>query len=145
MRPQYRYPALARHRVAELGGARVEKLARNPYPRVRALVDVKLSNSMIESWSNVKHQWLFLHRLETVVAMRRLVAFYVEEYNGMIPHAVFSGQTPDEIYFGRGGEVPLKLEAGKRAARERRLARNRAAWCERCRVAPATVEKGKAA
>jgi len=34
--------------------------------RVRALVDIRFSNSMIESWwLNLKHQWLFLNRLET--------------------------------------------------------------------------------
>jgi len=56
--------------------------------RVRALVDVRFSNSMIESWwNNLKHQWLFLHRLETVSAVRRHVAFYVAEYNATIPHA----------------------------------------------------------
>ncbi len=114
--------------------------------RVRALVDVRVSNSMIESWwSKLKHQWLFLHRLETVAAVRRHVAFYVPEYNTTIPHAAFSGQTPDEIYFGRGGEIPAKLEAGKRAARERRLAVNRAAWCERCRDVPGIVSQGAAA
>jgi len=53
---------------------------------------------MIESWwSKLKHQWLFLHRLETVAAVRRHVAFYVPEYNATIPHAAFLGQTPDEI------------------------------------------------
>ncbi|MFN2374986.1 MAG: hypothetical protein ABR538_00490 [Candidatus Binatia bacterium] len=37
---------------------------------------------MIASWwSKLKHQWLFLHRLETAAAVRRHVAFYVAEYN----------------------------------------------------------------
>jgi len=71
--------------------------------RVRALVDVRFSNSRIESgWSQLKPPWLFLHRLETAAAVRRHVAFDVAEYNATIPHAAFSGQTPDEIYFGRG-------------------------------------------
>lgn len=114
--------------------------------RVRALVDVRFSNSLIESWwSSLKHQYLFLHRLETVAAVRRHVAFYVPEYNATIPHAAFPGQTPDEIYFDRGGGIPAKLEAGRRAARERRLALNRAAWCERCREIPGTVSQDAAA
>jgi len=86
--------------------------------RVRALVDVRFSNSMIESWwSKLKHQWLFLHRLETAAAVRRYVEFYVAEYNATIAHAAFSGQTPDEVYFGRGEGIAAKLEAGRRAAR----------------------------
>ncbi|TFH24092.1 MAG: transposase, partial [Myxococcales bacterium] len=101
--------------------------------RVRALVEVRFSNSMIESWwNNLKHQWLFLHRLETVAAVRRHVTFYVAEYNATIPHAAFSGQTPDEVYFGRGAEIPAQLEAAKRAAQARRLAANRAMSCEIC-------------
>ena len=114
--------------------------------RVRALVDVRFSNSMIESWwSKLKHQWLFLHRLETVAAVRRHVAFYVAEYNATIPHAAFSGQTPDEIYFGRGEGIAAKLEAGRCAARAMRLTVNRAVWCGRCRSLRGTVLHGVAA
>ena len=114
--------------------------------RVRALVDVRVSNSMIESWwSKLKHRWLFLHRLETAAAVRRYVEFYVAEYNATIPHAAFFGQTPDEIYFGRGKGIPARLEAGKRAARARRLKVNRAAWCERCHNLPVRIVQGVAA
>jgi transposase InsO family protein len=110
-----------------------ELVGRGLFSRVRALVEVRFSNSMIESWwNNRKHQWLFLHRLETVVAVRRHVTFYVAEYNATIPHAAFSGQTPDEVYFGRGAEIPAELEAAKRAAQARRLATNRALSCEVC-------------
>jgi transposase InsO family protein len=101
--------------------------------RVQALVDVRFSNSMIESWwNNLKHQWLFQHRLDSVAAVRRLVEFYVSEYNSRIPHAAFRGQTPDEVYYGGGTEVPAALEEGRGAARSRRLAINRAASCEVC-------------
>lgn len=101
--------------------------------RVRALVDVKFSNSIIESWwSTLKHQWLYLHRLESVAGVRRHVAFYVSEFNGSIPHAAFRGQTPDEVYYGLGERVPNELETARRAARDRRLAANRATSCGRC-------------
>ena len=97
------------------------------------------------TWSKLKHQWLFLHRLETAAAVRRYVEFYVAEYNATIPHAAFSGQTPDEVYFGTGEGIPAKLEAGKQAARSRRLKVNRATWCERCRDLPGSVMQGVAA
>jgi putative transposase len=101
--------------------------------RVRALVDVRFSNSMIESWwHTLKHQWLYQHPLESVAAIRRYVAFYVAEYNAKIPHAAFQGQTPDEMYYGRGEEVPIDLESARREARRRRLAANRAASCGLC-------------
>jgi hypothetical protein len=101
--------------------------------RVRALIEVRFSNSMIESWwRTIKHQWLFLHRMETAATVRRHVAFYVGEYDETIPHAAFSGQTPDEVYFGRGDDVPGHLETARRAAQARRLTANRAASCVMC-------------
>jgi hypothetical protein len=40
------------------------------------------------------------------ILLRRLVAFYVEEHNTRLPHSAFRGQTPDEMYYGRGDHVP---------------------------------------
>ena len=55
---------------------------------------------MIEAWwRSLKHHWLFLHSLDSVATVRRLVAFYVEEHNRVLPHSAFRGQTPDEMYF----------------------------------------------
>ena len=61
---------------------------------------------MIEAWwRSLKHQWLFLHSLDSVTTVRRLVAFYVDQHNGVLPHSAFHGQTPDEMYFGTGDAV----------------------------------------
>jgi hypothetical protein len=38
----------------------------------------------------------------TFVALEKLIAFYVEQNSTVVPHAAFAGQTPDEMYFGRG-------------------------------------------
>ena len=101
--------------------------------RVRALVDVRFSNSMIESfWNNMKHQWLFQHRLETAAVVRWHFGFYVGEYNQVIPHAAFVGQTPDEMYYGRGAGVGRDLARAREEARRRRLAENRGVSCARC-------------
>src|SRR6202011_5463933 len=65
--------------------------------RVLAFTELKFSNSMIEGWwRSLKHQWLFLHSLDSVTTVRRLVAFYVDEHNRVLPHSAFRGQTPDE-------------------------------------------------
>jgi putative transposase len=48
--------------------------------RVLAFTELQFSNSMIEAWwRSLKHQWLFLHSLDSLGTVRRLVAFYVEE------------------------------------------------------------------
>ena len=47
---------------------------------------------------------------------RRLVEFYVDQHNTVLPHSAFRGQTPDEIY-GTGDTVPADLTARATAAR----------------------------
>ena len=54
------------------------------------------------------HQWLFLHPLESVATIRRLVTFYVDEHNHVLPHSAFRGQTPDDV-LGGGDAVPPDL------------------------------------
>jgi putative transposase len=101
--------------------------------RVLAYTELRFSNSMIEAWwRSLKHQWLFLHPLDTVATVRRLVAFYVDQHNRVLPHSAFRGQTPDEMYFGTGSTVPADLKSGAAAARRVRHQANRSAWCESC-------------
>jgi putative transposase len=101
--------------------------------RVLAFTELKFSNSMIEAWwRSLKHQWLFLHSLDSVTTIRRLVAFYVDEHNRVLPHSAFRGQTPDEMYFGTGDAVPADLTSRATVARRTRVAANRSASCERC-------------
>ncbi len=90
---------------------------------------------MIEAfWRSLKHQWLFLNDLDSLAAVRRLTKFYVEEYNSSLPHSAFRGQTPDEMYFGAGEHVELRIAAGKAKAREARLEANRHIDCDDCRL-----------
>jgi hypothetical protein len=101
--------------------------------RLLAFTELRCSNSMIEAWwRSLKHQWLFLHPLESVATIRRLVAFYVYEHNHVLPHSAFRGQTPDEMYFGTGDAVPADLMLRAAAARRARVAANRAASCQAC-------------
>ena len=101
--------------------------------RVLAFTELRFSNSMIEAWwRSLKHQWLFLHSLDSVTTVRRLVEFYVDEHNRVLPHSAFRGQTPDEMYFGTGDTVPANLTSGAAAARRARAEANRSAACEMC-------------
>ena len=101
--------------------------------RVLAQTELQFSNSMIEAWwRSLKHQWLFLHSLDSVATVRRLVEFYVEEHNRVLPHSAFRGQTPDEMYFGIGDAVPADLTSCAAAARRTRYEANRSASCETC-------------
>ena len=64
--------------------------------------------------------------------VRRLVEFYVDEHNRVLPHSTFQGQTPDEMYFGTGDAVPADLKSHAAAARRLRVEANRAASCATC-------------
>lgn len=65
-------------------------------------------------------------------SIKKLVAFYVEQHNHHLLHSAFEGQTPDEMYFGTGSEIPKKLELARLAARQSRLRVNRALTCHKC-------------
>ena len=111
-----------------------ELIASGVLHRLLAFTELKFSNSMIEAWwRSLKHQWLFLHPLDTVATVRKLVTFYVREHNTVLPHSAFRGQTPDEMYFGTGDAVPDELASLAAAARNARREANRAAACETCR------------
>jgi hypothetical protein len=60
---------------------------------------------------------LFLHSLDSVTTVRRLVGFYVDQHNRVLPHSAFHGQTPDEMYFGSGrcGDSRPAVTRGRRA------------------------------
>jgi transposase InsO family protein len=108
--------------------------------RLLAITELKFSNSMIEAWwRSLKHQWLFLHALDSTATVRRLVAFYVDQHNRVLPHSAFRGQTPDEMYFSTGDEMPAPLTASAAAARQARMEANRSASCATCRSVEAAA------
>jgi putative transposase len=86
---------------------------------------------MIEAWwRSLKHQWLFLHSLDSVAIVRRLVEFYVDQHNRVLPHSAFHGQRPDERYFGTGDAVAADLMSRAAAARRARVEAKRSASCK---------------
>jgi hypothetical protein len=100
---------------------------------VLAQVEVSFSNSMIEAfWRSLRHQWLYLHSLESFEHLEQLIGFYVREHNTQMPHHAFVGQTPDEIYFGRADGVRDHLAAARHQARRARMEANRGESCHAC-------------
>ena len=94
--------------------------------RVRAQVDVTYSNSLIESfWAQLKHRWLYLHDLDTVATLKKLIAAFVEDHNALIPRAALGGRTPDEVFLGLHQELPDQLAEARRVAGIDRVQVNR--------------------
>jgi transposase InsO family protein len=104
--------------------------------RILAQVEVAWSNSMIEAiWRKLKHDWLFLNRLDSFAAVERLVAFYIEQYNTVLPHSAIKGRTPDEAFRGEAIDLPERLREAHRAALQQRITINRRLSCDDCQVA----------
>ena len=107
----------------------------NTIQRVLAQVDIYFSNSMIESWwRQLKHQWLFLNTLDTIATVRKLIKFDVQQHNEHVPHSAFEGQTPAEMYFATGADLPDKLKAVQLLATHARRETNLARSCSACRT-----------
>ena len=105
--------------------------------RILAQVEVTYSNSLVEAfWHSAKYSCLYLHPLDAIATVQRLMAFYVEQHNSIMPHSAFRGQTPDEMYFGTGASVPATLAAARQEARQLRLSSNRQLQCGSCGPAP---------
>lgn len=101
--------------------------------RVVAQIEIRFSNSIIEMfWRSLKHNWLYLNELDTFTKVKRLVDFYIAQHNTEMPHSSHKGQTPDEVYFGRGDQIPDKLAAARVKARVQRMVANRAMSCHVC-------------
>ena len=132
--PSERAPLLLSDAGVESVNAQIDALlGTGGLRRLLAMTELKFSNSMIEAWwRSLKHHWLFLHALDSVATVRRLVAFYVAEHNRVLPHAAFHGQTPDEMYFGTGEGIPAELATRADAARRARLQANRSVSCDAC-------------
>lgn len=116
--------------------------------RVLAQVEVSYSNSMIEAWwRSLKHGCLYLHSLDSVAAVQRLVAFYVQQHNTIMPHSAFDGRTPDEVYFGSATNLERELAQQRQQVRLDRVAMNRGLTCDTCvaRDAPADAVPREAA
>ncbi|MCP5041317.1 MAG: hypothetical protein GY944_09850 [bacterium] len=98
-----------------------------------AQVDMTFSNSMTEAfWRSLKRSWLYLHPLEPIDPLRRLVVFYVKQRGEVMPHAAFHGETPNKMFYGTGDAVVVQLTAARNLAREERIRVNREAACGVC-------------
>ncbi|WP_393057071.1 integrase core domain-containing protein [Halobacteriovorax sp. CON-3] len=81
----------------------VEKLliAKN-INRVIAKVDMRFSNSMIESlFRSMKNNYLYYQKIRSLSKFKMKVKYYVKEHNLNIPHSAFKGATPNEVYFDK--------------------------------------------
>jgi putative transposase len=126
--------------VENLNSTVDDALGSGPLRRVLAQIDIVESNSILEAWwRSLRHQWLYLNTLDTPTAVRRLVTFYVQQFNEVMSHSALNGRTPDGVYFGRAENIPAKLATARKVARTERLDANRALSCAACTATGTSV------
>ena len=85
-------------------------------------------------WRKLKHLYLFKYNLDSIATVKRLIAKFIDEYNTIMPHSAFRGETPDEVFFGTSRDIEKRLAEGRTKAREKRIEFNRALSCEDCQI-----------
>jgi len=99
--------------------------------RVIAQVDVCFSNSLIEAWwRSLKHRWLFLHPLNNIATVKRLVEFYVTEHTSESPTARWKARHPTRCTSVAVLRSPMTSPSGD--ASQQRVVRNREVACAAC-------------
>jgi len=90
---------------------------------------------MIEAfWRKIKYSFLFKYNLDSLATVKRLIAKFVEEYNTVMPHSAFRGQTPNEMFCGNASDIEKRLAEERTKAREKRIEYNRALSCDACQM-----------
>ena len=91
-----------------MGDARVRSLFS------RTLHQLRNGHCVDASWRGLRHQWLYLNTLDTAAAVRRLVAFYLKEFNEAMPHSTLNGRTRRGVLREERGhpDQPGSREAG---------------------------------
>ena len=91
-----RMPTVVADSGVENVNARVEQLMTDGLMhRVLAQVEVGFSNSMVEAfWRSLRHQWLYLHSLDSFTQLEQLIEFYVREHNTQMNHVARAAHHP---------------------------------------------------
>ncbi len=97
-----------------------------------ALKDVDSSNSMIERVNRtLKYRYLFPKQPRDLKHLKRILNYFINDYNMIKPHGKLKGLTPDEAWSGVQINDKHRTTVLKEA-RIKRLAYNRANKCEKC-------------
>lgn len=97
-----------------------------------ALRDIDSSNSMIERVNRtLKYRYLFPKQPKDLKHLKRILNYFIKDYNTIKPHGKLKGLTPDEAW--RGVQINEKQRTTiLKEARVKRLTYNRANKCQKC-------------
>jgi hypothetical protein len=109
----------------------LSKLSKHKITKVRALKDIRFSNSPVEAiHKTIKGCYLRNRKFESMSALKKYLDWAVKDYNELRPHYKHRPRTPYEVYFN----IPLKFDVTKRMkeAVQRRVRNNKCSECKQC-------------
>ncbi len=100
--------------------------------KLTALKDLNYSNSMVERINRtLKYRYIFPKEPRDLKHLKRIVQYFIKDYNIRKPHSKLQGLTPDEAYRGIKPPNRQKILLIKQAKQER-LRYNKENRCMKC-------------
>ncbi|MBK7817915.1 MAG: DDE-type integrase/transposase/recombinase [Sphingobacteriaceae bacterium] len=109
----------------------ISKLSKHKITKIRALKDIRFSNSPVEAvHRTIKGRYLKNRKFESIRALHTYLKWVVEDYNKVRPHYKHRPRTPFEVYFN----MPLDFDVRKRikSAISKRVKNNKCSKCIQC-------------
>jgi hypothetical protein len=109
----------------------IMKLSNHKITKIRALKDIRFSNSPVEAvHRTIKGRYLRNRKFENLEALSSYLDWAVHDYNVLRPHYKHRPRTPKEVYFN----TPLGFDIRKRVKKAiaDRVRSNKCAKCTEC-------------
>ncbi|MBK6522817.1 MAG: transposase [Sphingobacteriaceae bacterium] len=109
----------------------IDKLTKHKLTKVRAIKEIRFSNSPVEAiHRTIKGRYLKNRKFESIRALNLYLKWVVEDYNKLRPHYKHRPRTPYEVYFN----IPLDFDIRKRvkSAMAKRVKNNKCSKCVQC-------------
>jgi len=123
----------------------ISRLSNHKITKIRALKDIRFSNSPVEAvHRTMKGRYLKNRKFESIKSLNEYLKWAVNDYNRVRPHYKHRPRTPEEVYFN----TPLGFDIRKRVkgAIKARVKNNSCANCMQCSgscKAKTTIKKPK--
>lgn len=109
----------------------IGKLSGFTVTKIRALKDIRFSNSPVEAiHRTIKSRYLRNRRFDSIRALNAYMEWVVKDYNTIRPHYKHRPRTPHEVYFNQ----PLNFDIRQRVreAIQQRVKKNKCSSCVEC-------------
>ena len=120
----------------------IAKLSKHKITKIRALKDIRFSNSPVEAvHRTIKGRYLRNRKFESIKALDNYLKWVVEDYNEVRPHYKHRPRTPYEVYF----DIPLDFDVRERVKKaiKQRVKNNKCADCKQCTMGCKKISKNK--